>query len=170
MIQEMKVCYLLHRLPSLELDSDHMSARQVFQMTTENNAALLGYNNMIGRLEPGYLADMVLIDYKAMTYPYTDPAHDPIDALMYRGSNKYVHTVLVNGQIVVQDGRVLTLVEADVGKRLAEASSQPRTGKDRALIAAMDTLKEQAVAYYQGWTDKVEVDPYFLTNSKIDGL
>jgi cytosine/adenosine deaminase-related metal-dependent hydrolase len=170
MIQEMKVCYLLHRLPSLELDSDHMSARQVFQMTTENNAALLGYNNMIGRLEPGYLADMVLIDYKAMTYPYIDPAHDPIDALMYRGSNKYVHTVLVNGQIVVQDGRVLTLVEAAVGKRLAEASSQPRTGKDRALIAAMDTLKEQAVAYYKGWTDKVEVDPYFLTNSKIDGL
>ena len=170
MIQEMKVCYLLHRLPSLELDSDHMSARQIFKMTTENNAAILGFDDMIGRLEPGYMADMVLIDYKAMTYPYIDPTHDPIDALMYRGSNKYVHTVLVNGQIVVQDGNVVTIDEAAIGERLAEASSQPRTDKDRGLIAAMDTLKEQAVAYYQGWTDKVTVDPYFLTNSKVDGL
>ena len=33
-----------------------------------------------------------------------DPDHDPIDALMYRGSNKYVDTVLVNGQVVCEDG------------------------------------------------------------------
>jgi cytosine/adenosine deaminase-related metal-dependent hydrolase len=170
MIQEMKVCYLLHRIPSLELDSDHMTARQVFKMTTENNAALLGFDKRIGRLAPGYLADMVLIDYKAMTHPYIDPAQDPIDALMYRGSNKYVDTVLVNGQTVVRDGSVLTLDEAAVCERLAEASSRPRSDKDKALIAAMDTLKAQAVKYYAGWTDKVTVAPYFLTNSRVDGL
>ena len=170
MIQEMKICYLLHRLPSLELDSEHISARQVFKMTTENNAAILGYEKMLGRLEPGYLADMVLIDYKAMTYPYIEPSHDPIDALMYRGSNKYVHTVLVNGKVVVENGSVLTVDEAAIGKRLSDASSKPRTEKDKALGAAMDTLKEKAVEYYRGWTGKVEVDPYFMINSKIDGF
>jgi formylmethanofuran dehydrogenase subunit A len=147
-----------------------MTARQVFKMTTENNAALLGFDKRIGRLAPGYLADMVLIDYKAMTHPYIDPAQDPIDALMYRGSNKYVDTVLVNGQTVVRDGSVLTLDEAAVCERLAEASSRPRSDKDKALIAAMDTLKAQAVKYYAGWTDKVTVAPYFLTNSRVDGL
>jgi len=166
----MKVCCLLHRLPSLELDSDHMSARQVFKMTTENNAAILGYDKMVGRLEPGYLADMVLVDYKAMTYPYIDPSHDPIDALMYRGSNRYVHTVLVNGRVVVRDGQVSSLDEAAIGKRLAEAASKPRTDKDKALTAAMDALKAQARAYYQGWTDKVEISPYFQINSRVDGL
>jgi len=170
MLQEMKVCCLLHRLPSLELDSDHMSARQVFKMTTENNAAILGYDKMVGRLEPGYLADMVLVDYKAMTYPYIDPSHDPIDALMYRGSNRYVHTVLVNGRVVVRDGQVSSLDEAAIGKRLAEAASKPRTDKDKALTAAMDALKAQARAYYQGWTDKVEISPYFQINSRVDGL
>ena len=170
MIQEMKVCYLLHRLPSLELDSDHLSARQVFKMTTENNAALLGYDKMIGRLEPGFLADMVLIDYKAMTSPYIHPAHDPIDALMYRGTNKYVHTVLVNGQVVVRDGHVLTVDEAAIGKRLAKAASKPRTDRDKALVAAMDTLREQALAYYRDWTGKVEISPYFPINSRVDGL
>ena len=170
MIQEMKVCYLLHRLPSLELESDHMSARQVFKMATESNAAILGFDKKIGRLEPGYLADMALIDYKSMTYPYIDPDHDPIDALMYRGSNKYVDTVLVNGQVVVQGGKVLTVDEAAICKRLAEASSQPRSEKDQALIGAMDTLKAQAVEYYSGWLGKIAVEPYFLTNSKVDGL
>ena len=170
MIQEMKVCFLLHRLPSLELHSDHMSAREVFKMTTANNAAILGFDNLIGRLEPGYLADMVLIDYKAMTYPYIDPSHDPIDVLMYRGSHKFVDTVLVNGRVVVKGGNVVTVDEAAIGKRLAEVSSRPRTEKDMAMIDAMDTLKAQAIDYYEGWTEKVAVDPYFLTNSKVDGL
>ena len=70
MIQEMKVCFLLQRLPSLELDSPHLSARQVFQMATQNNADLLGYENELGRLEPGKFADLVLLDYEEMCRPF----------------------------------------------------------------------------------------------------
>jgi cytosine/adenosine deaminase-related metal-dependent hydrolase len=170
MIQEMKICYLLHRLPSLELDSPHMKARQVFRMTTENNAILLGFENQLGRLEPGRLADMALIDYSAMTHPYVDPAHDPIDTLLYRGAGRFVHTVLVNGRIVVKAGRVLTIDEEAVGRRLAEAASRPRTDKDNALVAAMDTVKARVIEYYRNWTRKVETEPFSLTNSKVDGL
>ena len=111
MIQEMKICYLLHRLPSLELESPHMKARQVFRMATENNAILLGFESQLGRLEPGRLADMALIDYTAMAHPYVDPSHDPIDTLLYRGAGRFVHTVLVNGRVVVEAGRVLTIDE-----------------------------------------------------------
>ena len=170
MIQEMKVCYLLHRLPSLELDSAHMKARQVFQMTTENNAILLGFKNQLGRLEPGRLADMVLIDYTSMTRPYVDPSHDPIDTLLYRGAGRFVHTVIVNGHVVVKEGRVLTIDEDAVGKRLAEAASRPRTEKEQALVKAMDTLKDRVKNYYSGWTRKVDVQPYFMVNSRADGL
>ena len=81
-----------------------------------------------------------------------------------------VETQLQNINQQCMEQLQISVDEAAVGKRLAEASSQPRTEKNRALIAAMDTLKEQVVAYYQGWTGKVEVDPYFLTNSKSDGL
>ena len=170
MIQEMKICYLLHRLPSLELDSPHMTARQVFRMTTENNAILLGFENQLGRLEPGRLADMALIDYAAMAYPYVDPSHDPIDTLLYRGAGRFVHTVLVNGRVVVKAGRVSTIDEEAVGSRLAEAAARPRSAKEEAMVRAMDTLKARVKTYYDGWTRKVDVDPYFRINSRTDGL
>ena len=170
MIQEMKICYLLHRLPSLELDSPHMTSRQVFRMATENNAILLGFENELGRLEPGRLADMALIDYGAMAHPYVDPSHDPIDTLLYRGAGRFVHTVLVNGRVVVKAGKVLTIDEEAVGKRLAEASSRPRSAQEEAIVQAMDTLKARVKAYYEGWSRKVDVAPYFKINSRTDGL
>ena len=170
MIQEMKVCYLLHRIPSLELHSPHMSARDVFKMTTENNAVLLGFGREIGRLEPGRLADMVLLDYEKMCHPFVDPSHDPIDVLLYRGKGTHVDTVMVNGRVVVEGGKVLTLDEADLAGRLAEAASLPRTEKEKALVQVMDELKQHVIRYYEGWPKKVKPEAYFEVNSRVDGL
>ncbi len=170
MIQEMKVCYLLHRLPSLELDSPHMSARDVLKMTTENNAALLGFGQELGRLEPGRLADMVLLDYQKMCHPFVDPSHDPIDVLLYRGLGKHVHTVMVNGRIVVQDGKLLTIDEEAIAGRLADAASRPRTEREKALVQALDELKHHVIRYYEGWPQKAKPEPYFAINSRVDGL
>jgi len=159
---------LLHRIPSLELDSPYLSARQVFQMATENNAKLLGYGQELGRLEPGRLADLVLLDYEKMTYPFVDPSHDSIDTLLYRGVGRHVHTVMVNGRIVVQEGQLLTVDEEAIGAQLAEAASRPRAVNERALVHAMDELRAHVVKYYQGWPEKVKLEPYFGINSRVD--
>lgn len=170
MIQEMKMCYLLHRLPSLELDSPHMTARDVFKMATATNAALLGYEEEIGRIEPGMKADMVLLDYEQMCHPFVDPAHDPIDVLFYRGKGAHVDTVMVNGRVVVEKGKVLTLDEESTGRRLAEAASRPRSDKEIALASMMGELKKHVIAYYRGWPQKVRPEGYFSLNSRVDGL
>ena len=170
MIQEMKVCYLLHRLPSLELDSPHMTARQVFKMATETNAVLLGYEGEIGRLEPGMKADLVLLDYEKICYPFVDPSHDPIDVLLYRGKGVDVDTVMVNGRVVVEGGKVLTIDEDALSARLAEAASRPRSEKEIALINIMDELKKHVITYYRGWSQKVRPEGYFSLNSRVDGL
>jgi cytosine/adenosine deaminase-related metal-dependent hydrolase len=168
-IQEMKVCFLLHRPSSLELDSPHLTAREVFRMGTETNAGLLGYGRDLGRLEPGCLADLVLLDYERMTFPFTDPVHDPLEVLLYRGKGSHVHTVIVDGKIVVENGRVLTVAEEDLGKKLREAASRPRAEREKALNRAVDELREQAVKYYRGWTQKVSIQPYAFFNSREDG-
>jgi len=168
-IQEMKVCLLLQRIPSLKLDSPHMTPRQVFRMGTETNAGLLGYGRELGRLEPGCLADLVLLDYEKMTFPFTDPVHDPLEVLLYRGKGSHVHTVIVDGKIVVENGRVLTVAEEDLGKKLREAASRPRAEREKALNRAVDELREQAVKYYRGWTQKVSIQPYAFFNSREDG-
>jgi 5-methylthioadenosine/S-adenosylhomocysteine deaminase len=169
-IQEMKMCFLLHRIPSLEVDSPHLSPRQVFQMATENGARLLGYGDEMGRLEPGRLADLILLDYEKICYPFVDPSHDPIESLLYRGLGRHVHTVIVNGRVVVQAGRLLTLDEEAVGARLAEAASRPRTEREAELVRMMDKLRRHVVRYYKGWTEKVEAAPFYCVNSRGDGL
>ena len=169
-IQEMKVCFLLHRIPSLELHSDHLSARDVFQMATSNSADLLGFGELVGRLEPGRKADMALLDYDAMCWPYVDPDHDPIDVLLYRGTRHHVDTVLVDGRIVVEGGEVKTVDITKIGQRLAEASARPRTEQEEAMIQGLNTVQQHAIRYYQGWPEKVDTRPYFPVNSEIDGL
>ena len=170
MIQEMKVCFILHRIPSLELNSPHMSARQVFQLTTENNAKLLGFGNMLGRLEIGKLADLVVLDYEEMCYPYVDPKHDPIDVLLYRGKGNHVHTVIVDGKVVVESGKILTIDEQSIASRLAEASSRPRSEQEEALSKAMNGLKPYIINYYKGWQGKMKFRPFFEINSSIEGI
>jgi cytosine/adenosine deaminase-related metal-dependent hydrolase len=169
-IQEMKVCFLLHRIPSLELDSPYLRARQVFEMATENNATLLGYSTELGRLEPGRFADLVLLDYDEMCYPFVDSSHDPIDTLLYRGRGRHVHTVMVNGRIVVEEGKLLTLDEDALGTRLAQAASRPRTETEKAMTKAMDALRAHVVRHYQDSSKTVAYEPYFTMNSRIDGL
>ena len=169
-IQEMKVCYLLHRLPSLELHSPHMSARQVFKMATQNSAELLGLGQEVGRLEPGRRADMVLIDYQAMCAPYTDPNHDPIDVLLYRGGRAYVDTVLVGGKVVVKGGELTTIDEAAIGASLAEQASRPRTDEEKAMLKGIDLVQQHIIEHYKAWPEMVETDPYMLINSRVDGI
>ncbi len=169
-IQEMKVCFLLHRIPSLELHSDHLSAREVLRMATANSAALLGFGDEVGRLEPGRKADMALLDYEAMCWPYTDPGQDPVDVLLYRGTRHFVDTVLVDGRVVVRDGRLTSVDTGEIGRRLAEASARPRSDQEKAMLQGLDTVQKHVLDYYRGWPDRVDPEPYFSINSRVDGL
>lgn len=169
MIQEMKQCFLLHRITSLELDSPYLSARQVFNMATENNSALLGYEGELGRLEPGRLADMVLLNYKEMCRPFVDSSQDPIDTLLYRGIGRHVHTVLINGNIVVRDGKLQTLDEETLENRLVEQASRQKTDKEKEFARAMNELRSHIVNYYKHWLKEIRPVPFFAMNSRIDG-
>jgi cytosine/adenosine deaminase-related metal-dependent hydrolase len=169
-IQEMKLCSLLHRIPSLDLGSPHLTSRQVFKMATETNASLLGFASQIGRLEQGRCADLVLLDYGKMCRPFVDPCHDPIDVLLYRGLGTHVHTVMVNGQVVVGEGKLLSMDEGAVASRLARAASRPLTDQERAHRRAMDELKRRVIRFYEGWTERLNPDPHFAVNSRVDGV
>ena len=75
---------------------------------------------------------------------------------------------MVNGRIVVQEGRLLTVDEEAIGVRLAEAASRPRTEKEKAFVQAMDELRAHVVGYYRGWTEEVRFEPYFGVNSRVN--
>jgi 5-methylthioadenosine/S-adenosylhomocysteine deaminase len=121
MIEAMKDAALLHKVTTRE--PEVLGAADVFRMATANGAAAIGLGDSLGVLRPGYLADIVLVDTRA---PHLTPIHDPMAALVYSARAADVHTVIVGGEIVVRDRRVLTLDENAVAADARERAKRAR--------------------------------------------
>ena len=93
-----------------------LSAREAFEMATLGGARALGLADQIGSVEPGKRADLAVVDVR----PHL-PNGDHYATLVYSCRGTDVRTVLVDGRVVVEDGRLLTL-DVDVVRREAVAA------------------------------------------------
>ena len=83
-------------------DPQAVNARDMLAMATIAGAKAMGVPDLLGALEPGRLADLFLFDHRAIN---TSPAIDPISALVYMGGPQNVDTVIVGGELLLQNGR-----------------------------------------------------------------
>jgi len=104
----MKAAALLAKVGTL--DATALPAAKVIEMATENGAAALDLPQ-VGKLEPGYKADLILLD---MNKPHLAPLHDLVSQVVYAANGADVKTTLVNGQVLMQDYEVLVLDEAKI--------------------------------------------------------
>lgn len=107
MIEALKFAAVLPK--AREQDPRVINARDVLQLATAAGAKAVGLPGDLGALEAGRLADLFLID------PYrlkTVPVHDPISSLVYGCSQSNVDTVVIDGEVVLDGGR-LTRVDED---------------------------------------------------------
>jgi 5-methylthioadenosine/S-adenosylhomocysteine deaminase len=102
-----------------------IAARDIETVTTADllHAATVGgatalLRDDLGRIAPGKKADLVLVD---LTVPQMVPARDPLRSFIYHAADRAVRDVFVGGRQIVADGSVLTLDQADAGRRLVEA-------------------------------------------------
>jgi len=91
-----------------------LDAAAVVRMATLDGARVLGMDHAIGSLEPGKLADVVVVDLKR---PHLTPVYDPVSHLVYAARGSDVRDVIVNGVQVVENGRITTVDEQDVMRR-----------------------------------------------------
>jgi 5-methylthioadenosine/S-adenosylhomocysteine deaminase len=124
MFEEMRFAALLPR--GLTESPQAMSAAQVLRMATVHGARAFGIE--AGVLAPGRLADLITV---AMDRPHTLPAHDPVCTLVYCARADDVQTVIINGQLVMHERQILTVLQDEVvaeavsvGERLYERSLQ----------------------------------------------
>ena len=113
MFEAMRQAALLHKLESG--DPRTLPAPEVLAMATREGAAALGMERMIGSLEPGKRADLIVV---SMSAARQTPMYDPLSHLVYTTRGDDVRTTIVNGKILMREGKVLTLNEPAV---LAEA-------------------------------------------------
>lgn len=109
LIREMKLAAVIHK--AIANDPLLMPAETVLEMATINGARALGLEDEIGSLEVGKKADFALLDFNRL---HTTPSPNPISTLVYAATGGEVDTVVVDGQIVVEQGQLLTMDEEEI--------------------------------------------------------
>lgn len=105
MFAVMRGAFLLHRAATL--DPGAISAATVLHMATEGSARTLGLER-VGRLEPGWRADLQLVDIDGPAgLPTPVEAHNLCDQLVLWRSASHVSRVMVGGDWIVDGGEVI---------------------------------------------------------------
>jgi cytosine/adenosine deaminase-related metal-dependent hydrolase len=100
-------------------DATVMGAYKALEMATIEGARACLWDDEIGSLEPGKRADLVLVDRSGLHW---HPARSPIANLVYSATGSDVHTVIIDGRVVMQDRVVLTVDLGHLKDELAAAS------------------------------------------------
>jgi cytosine/adenosine deaminase-related metal-dependent hydrolase len=95
-----------------------LSAGEAWRMAGENGAKLLGFEK-IGRLEAGWAADLAIFDVRDI--PYVGALSDPAAALIFSGYNHQAAYTIVNGRIVVEDGKLVGIEEDELVAKATDA-------------------------------------------------
>ena len=105
LLEEMRVAFLLHRLNSSNQAPD---GYDILKMATRGSAKLLG-REKLGQIAVGMAADFFLIRQNRLALVGTQK--DPGAVLATVGFRENVDVTVVNGRVVVKDGRLLTIDE-----------------------------------------------------------
>ncbi|HEV7622578.1 MAG TPA: amidohydrolase [Amnibacterium sp.] len=102
-------------------DATWLTSAHALDLATRQSALTVGQGGRIGALLPGHRADIALID---LSGPHLQPMHDLAAALVLSVKSTDVRTVVVEGRVVVRDGRLvgLDLTEAieELNRRVPE--------------------------------------------------
>jgi 5-methylthioadenosine/S-adenosylhomocysteine deaminase len=108
MFEAMRLASYISRIQMPEYDQ-WLTVEEVLTMATVGSAAVLGFDGTIGRIAPGYKADIVFLDLADVNYlPFNNPPMQVVNA----ESGGAIDSVMIDGRMVFEGGRMLTVDEA----------------------------------------------------------
>ena len=122
-----------------------LGVADVLSLATLDGAAAMGLGDSVGSLEPGKLADLLLIRTDSTRFA---PWNDAVAAVVLHANASDVDTVLVGGRIVKRNGTLLDAEAARV-RRLADES------RDR-IMNAIEAKGGRLLALPEGWFEGVK--------------
>ena len=115
LFQEMDTTAKLHKVH--REDPTAADAGSVLRMCTATAAKAVGLGDEIGTLECGKKADLILLDARQ---PHLVPLYNPVSQIVYSAKGSDVHTSIIDGRVVLENRRLLTLDLAHILDRAAE--------------------------------------------------
>jgi 5-methylthioadenosine/S-adenosylhomocysteine deaminase len=164
MLQELRMVLSVHRRPGHDT-AEVPSAAQVLRLATEGGAGTTGFAGRVGRLDPGFAADLVVLDWERLAGPYLDAAVPVVEALLRRGKARHVQTVLVGGRVVYDGGRFL-LDRDQVHGALAERMTQPPTAAELRRRALGEAVARHLPAVYERYSGPAGLTAFYPSNAR----
>jgi len=104
LFSEMDTTAKLHKIKTM--DTTVMDALTVLRMATIEGAKALGMESMVGSIEIGKKADIIIVD---INKPHLTPIYNPYSHLVYTAGGADVSHSIINGRIVMNDRNLLML-------------------------------------------------------------
>lgn len=105
-INELNLVGKIHKLENK--DRAAMPPLTVVELATIGSAKALHMEDKLGSLEPGKLADIIVVDTKS---PNMVPMYNPYAALVYGANGANVRHTIVDGQVLMEDRKIITADE-----------------------------------------------------------
>jgi 5-methylthioadenosine/S-adenosylhomocysteine deaminase len=119
LFSEMDTAAKLHKVNTM--DPTVMDAVTVLKMATIDGAKSLGLQDIIGSLEIGKKADVIIIDTRR---PHLVPVYNPVSHIVYAAQGSDVQDVIVNGKILLRNKELLAFDMEDILGKVADIASR----------------------------------------------
>ena len=118
LMEELRVAFLLHRLTSSKAAP---SGYEILKLATRGGARLLGRSD-IGSLAVGSCCDLFMVDSRRLEL--TGACYDPKSVLATVGVRGPVNVTVVNGEVVVENGRLVTIDEEKIAEQAGKVCAR----------------------------------------------
>lgn len=142
MLELAKMTALVHKVRGLRYE-EWPTAADVLEMATRGGSLCSGHPGL-GAIEPGAYADLTLLDALA---PAFTPLIEPVRQLVYGAPSRHVTSVVVGGQVVLDQGHPVHIDQAEILRRAREFAPLTASVTDdgaRALEAVVRKVYERA--------------------------
>jgi len=164
MLQEMRMVLRAHRVPGMGDEVPTMS--QVFRMATIGGAKTTSYGDSIGTLAEGKAADLVLVDWNEIAYPYLDEETPLLDAVIQRAKANAVKMVMCDGEVIYRNGH-FTRVDRDSALKALHDDLQKALSDDEVERRRLSkVLLPHAKKFYQNYFDPQKHEPFYRQSSR----
>jgi 5-methylthioadenosine/S-adenosylhomocysteine deaminase len=121
MLGEMRTAALLHKIAGRE--PTVLPASELVTMATRAGAGVLGLQEEIGALLPGKKADLIVLELRK---PHLTPCYDLDSLLAYAATGSDVRSVVIDGVLVLEERRLLTMDLKETMARVNELAALVR--------------------------------------------